>query len=104
MAVRTVSELAAMVERDPKLAEEIKADPAGALANHAYTTDPKFYRIAIIGLISIIVLVIIAALVIAMEDTPQGQTAKSLPDWISALATTALGGLVGLFAPSPTDK
>jgi hypothetical protein len=91
-----------MLEKDPQLAQEVKDDPAGALAKYAYTSDPKFYRMAIAGLIGIIVLVIVGA--IAIELLSDSDSDKALPDWIAALATTALGGLVGLFAPSPSEK
>jgi hypothetical protein len=93
-------ELAQQVQDNPELKRELSADPAAALtkqaAEKAYTSDPQFYRIAVIGLISIIVLVVISAIVV------QVWKGEPLSDWISALATTALGGLVGLFAPSPT--
>ena len=98
MAARSVSQLADQVKTDPQLRERIKADPEAVLREVAYTTDPKFWRIAIGGLIGIIVLVIVAAVVVQVADD------AALPDWIAALATTALGGLVGLFAPSPTDS
>lgn len=98
MAARTVAQLAEQVKTDEDLLARIKADPETALAAAAYTSDPKFYRIAIGGLIGIITLVIIAAVLVQVADDSE------LPDWIAALATTALGGLVGLFAPSPTAE
>jgi uncharacterized membrane protein YhaH (DUF805 family) len=94
-------DLAQQVETDHNLKEELKTDPQAALAKQAaaaYTSDPVFYRIAIFGLIGIIALVIISALIVQLWKD------KALSDWESALATTALGGLVGLLAPSPTEN
>lgn len=104
MAVRTVAELARQVQDDEVLKERIRADPVAALADAAYVSDPKFYRIAIGGLIGIIVLVLLGTFLAEVWAVPAGQQDKSLPDWVSAVATTALGGLVGLFAPSPVEK
>jgi uncharacterized membrane protein len=97
---QSLSELAEQVQTDPELKQELVADPEGVLAKQAlapaaYTSDVKFYRIAMIGLISIIVLIIVVAAVTQIWKE------KAISDWQSALATTALGGLVGLFAPPP---
>ena len=100
MATKSVVDLAQEVATNPTLKSELKDDPEAALAKQAaaaYTSDPKFYRIAMIGLISIIVLVVVSAIVV------QVWKGENLSDWISALATTALGGLVGLFAPPPSS-
>jgi len=98
MAARTVAELAEQVKTDDALLQRMKTDPEAALrAEAVYTSDQTFYRIAILGLIGIIFLVIVAAVVIQVADD------AALPDWIAALATVALGGLVGLFAPSPSS-
>jgi uncharacterized membrane protein YhaH (DUF805 family) len=101
MATKSIMDLAKQAETDEALRNELKNDPEAALAKQAaaaYTSDPAFYRIAIIGLIGIIALVIVSAVVVQIwKDT-------GLSDWESALATTALGGLVGLFAPSPAGK
>lgn len=96
-----LQDLAVRVQTDDAFKAEIKADPEAVLAKEAaaaYRTDPKFYRIAIVGLVLIIVLVIVSAIVVQIWK------GENLSDWISALATTALGGLVGLFAPSPKGE
>ena len=101
MASKTVSELAEEAQQDPDLKAKLEADPVGTLEEHseapAFQNDAIFYRMAILGLIGIIVLVILAAVALQLA------TDETLPSWQSALATTALGGLVGLFAPSPTN-
>jgi hypothetical protein len=100
MAEMTVSELALEAATNPALQQELKTDPAATLAKNAaaFQSDRKFYRIAIIGLISIIVLVIVSAIVVQIWK------GEGLASWLSAVATTALGGLVGLFAPSPAES
>jgi uncharacterized membrane protein YkgB len=101
MAAKSVVDLAQEIQSNPALKTEMQADPEAALAKQAaaaYTSDPKFYRIAMIGLIGIIILVVASAIVVQVW---KGET---LSDWVSALATTALGGLVGLFAPPPSGN
>ena len=100
MATKSLMDLAQQVQTDESLKTELRTDPEAALAKQAaaYTSDPKFYRIAISGLIGIIVIVIVASVVVQIWED------DALSEWVAALATTALGGLVGLFAPSPTAK
>lgn len=104
MAAMSVAQLAEQVKNDPALAEKIKADPAGALSDAAYVSDPKFYRMAIGGLIVVILIVVIGGFITELWEVGKGQPKKSLPDGILALGTTALGVLGGLFITSPTDK
>lgn len=100
MAARTIQELSRDLQSDPQLEQEIKTNPKATLEREAraFTGDQKFYRIAIVGLITIILVVVVSAIVVQIWK------GENLSDWISALATTALGGLVGLFAPSPSEK
>jgi uncharacterized membrane protein YhaH (DUF805 family) len=100
MALKTLNDIAQQVQTDDAFKQELKDDPEAALAKQAaaYTSDPKFYRIAVGGLIGIIVLVILCAVVVQIWKD------KNISDWESALATTALGGLVGLFAQPPSSK
>jgi hypothetical protein len=55
--------------------------------------------IAVTGLIGLILVVVVFAFVLEV-----GWAEKSLPDWITALATTALGAVVGVFAPAPVSR
>ena len=100
MAIRTIEDLAEQVKTDDTLKQELKTDPEAALEKRAaaYISDPKFYRIAVGGLIGIIVLVVVCAVALDLWKD------RDLSDWMSALATTALGGLVGLFAEPPSGK
>ena len=79
--------------------EALQSSTAQATVNAAFSSDVKFFRIAIGGLIALVVLVV--AFGFALEV---GWTDKALPDWIPAIATTALGAIVGVFAPSPTSR
>jgi hypothetical protein len=100
VASKALLDLAAQAQDDEVLKNELKSDPAGALVKQAaaFESDKTFYRIAIGGLIGLIALVIICAVVLQIWK------GDDLSDWISALATTALGAVVGLFAPSPTSS
>jgi hypothetical protein len=104
---KALEALAEKVGSDPAFAQEMASDPAAALQSNtaqttvsgAFTTDVKFYRMAVGGLIGLILLVIVFAFVLEV-----GWNSKTLPDWIAALATTALGAVVGVFAPSPAGS
>jgi hypothetical protein len=104
MAAMSVSQLAEEVKKDPELAAKIKADPVGALSEKAYVSDPKFYRMAIGGLIAIILLVVIGGFITELWTVGPKEPKKALPDGLLALGTTALGVLGGLFISSPTDR
>ncbi len=95
MTEKALIDLAQEVKTNDALAREMKADPQAALVKQAaaYADDRTFYRIAIVGLVGVIVLTLISAVVVQVW---KGETVS---DWESALATTALGGLVGLLAP-----
>jgi hypothetical protein len=104
---KALEALAERVESDPGFRDRMASDPAATLQSStaqatvrgAFSTDVKFYRIAVIGLIGLILLVVAFAFVLEV-----GWGNKALPDWITALATTALGAVVGVFAPSPVSR
>lgn len=50
-----------------------------------------------------VLITLLGAIVLEVWAVEKRQPKHSLPDWAAALGTTALGGLVGLFAPSPAD-
>lgn len=58
--------------------------------------DPFLYRLLVGGLVAAILLVIGGAIALAWAG-------KVLPDGIIALGGAAVGGLVGLLVPSPTN-
>jgi uncharacterized integral membrane protein len=101
----TLDKLADKVEASDTLREEIKTDPVATIRAQAvvFERDRAFYRIAIIGLIVIILLVVGGGIVAELWTVGTGQPKKSLPDGLLALGASALGGLVGLFARPAQD-
>ena|SRR5258707_14920449 len=95
------------------LAGRVKADPAlqgtgsgDALADEitnladksvAYRGDVWFYRVVVGALGFAIVLSLVLAFVLILYD-------KSGLDFFTAIGSASVGGLVGLFAPSPVSK
>ena len=97
--VQSVAELAVRVAKDQTLANEIKANPAEALANLAapLQSDAWIYRIVVISLGAAVLLAILGAFVLAALG-------KTIPDILTALGSAAVGALAGLLAPSPSNK
>jgi hypothetical protein len=95
--VRTVSELATRVAADPRLAEQIRADPATALAQMAapLQNDVWIYRIVVGALGLAVLLAVLGAIILATAG-------KTIPDVLTALGSAAVGALAGLLAPAPT--
>jgi hypothetical protein len=91
-------ELLAAVKADPTLQADIKADPVGGLekltAQPAFLTDPLIYRI------------VVSSLALTMFSAAGGAIylGDKAPQSLVALGSTALGGLVGLLAPSPRQN
>jgi len=106
VAAMSVAQLAAKVQNDPALAAKLKEDPEGTLSAQAaaYVSDKQVYRMAIGGLIAVILLVVIGGFITELWAVGANQPKKALPDGLLALGTTALGVLGGLFISSPTDK
>jgi hypothetical protein len=96
MKVTRVNDLAVMVAQDPKLAQQIKDDPAGTLAELAnpLQTDAIIYRIIVVGLVLAILTALIGGMVLASRRT-------DIPQLVTALGSGALGAVAGLLAPSP---
>ena len=97
-----------MIETSPALLERFKkedlipvlkelAPAAEALSDPAYYGDKALYRIAVtvLGLLTLFSAVGSFVLVLGGKDTPEV---------LVALGSAAVGGLVGLFAPSPITK
>ena len=106
MAAMSVAQLADKVEKDPDLAAKLKDDPHGTLREQAaaYVSDKQVSRMAIGGLIAVILLVVIGGFVTELWAVGANQPKKVLPDGLLALVTTALGVLGGLFISAPVDK
>jgi hypothetical protein len=92
-----VDELAVKVAKDPSLAQEIKDDPVGKLAElagHPLQTDPFIYRIVVAGLVIGVLMALAGAMVLSSLGDP-------VPQLVTALGSGCLGAVAGLLAPSP---
>ena len=90
----SIRELAEALPNQPDLVDKLKHDPAETLKQiakpPAYQHDRVFYRLAVAGLL----VVVLGALVIA------GLAGKDDPNQlVTALGTGALGAVAGLLAP-----
>jgi hypothetical protein len=94
--IQSVRELARRVEQDPQLADEIKQDPAGAIARVAAPIpDTGVYRIVVSALGLAVLIAMIGAIILAL----QGKTNLEI---LTAIGSAAVGALAGLLAPSPS--
>lgn len=90
-------DLAQAVAKDPELQQQISTNPVSVLtsvADNPLKTDVWIYRIIVLALSSVILAMVIDTLV------QQQKPAES----VVALASTALGALAGLLAPSPIKQ
>jgi hypothetical protein len=98
--VRTAQDLVERIEKDPWLADEIKKNPARAIAAVAQPpleTDVWIYRIVVLSLGLAVLISLGGGIAIVMVG-------KTVPDILVALGSAAVGALAGLLAPSPTKK
>jgi len=63
----------------------------------AYENDPTFYRIVVIGALLILLIALVGLIHLLNISNTNTET-------LSVIVTTLIGGLIGLFAPSPTGK
>lgn len=95
--IQSVRELLDEVKRDPALEQEIKNDPAGALARLAAPIpDTKVYRIVVTALGLAVLIALIGSIILVYKD-------KTNLEVLTALGSAAVGALAGLLAPSPTN-
>ena len=64
-----------------------------------YWLLPRSYLVIILPLLLLILVVAVAAIWLAVRSGP----VRALPDAILGLAATALGGVIGLLVPSPSQ-
>jgi len=96
-----------MFESDNALLERLKTDPLPVIQETAkkveegnvpaYVGDRWLYRIAVIVLGSLALIAAIGSVVLVSNG-------KTTPEVLVALGSAAVGALVGLFAPSPSNK
>jgi len=94
---QSVRDLAARVAQDPKLAEEIKEDPAGTLARAAAPIpDTTVYKIIVSALGLAVLVALVGSIILVLRD-------KTNLEVLTALGSAAVGALAGLLAPSPAN-
>jgi len=94
MTYRSTPDLLAAVKSSAQLQSDLKADPIGALEKMTMTgvlPDTWIYRLVIVAL-ALTIFATAGGAIYLGDKTPQS---------LVALGSTALGGLVGLLAPSP---
>lgn len=101
MKVDSVRELVTMIAKDKSLEEEIRKDPAKAIAKITESplkTDKWIYRIVVSTLGLAILLAVSGGIYLAAKpDT-------AIPDILVAIGSAAVGALAGLLAPTPGSK
>ena len=105
--VRSATQMVNMFQGDKSLVKRLKTDPmpvleetakkAEAKTEPAYRGDKWLYRIAVIVLGSLALIAAVGSLLLVFGG-------KTTPEVLVALGSAAVGALVGLFAPSPTEK
>jgi uncharacterized membrane protein YbhN (UPF0104 family) len=101
MKVDSVRELVNMIKKDKILEEEIRKDPAKAIAKITESplkTDKWIYRIVVLALGLTVLLAVSGGIYLAAKQvTPT-------PEILVAIGSAAVGALAGLLAPSPGSK
>lgn len=104
--MRSADTVLKIAEANPARMQALKSDPQAELpklvdeakaATPEWRQDKWLYRIAVIVLGTLALVAAVGALGLALQD-------KSTSEALVALGSAAVGGLVGLFAPSPLDK
>ena len=98
MKVDSVRELVTMIAKDKSLEEEIRKDPAKAIAKITESplkTDKWIYRIVVSALGLTVLLAVSGGICLAAKSD------TAIPDILVALGSAAVGALAGLLAPTP---
>jgi len=101
MKVDSVRELVTMIEKDKSLEEEIRKDPAKAIAKIAESplkTDKWIYRIVVLALGLTVLLAVSGGIYLAVKQV------TTTPEILIAIGSAAVGALAGLLAPAPGSK
>lgn len=102
MSKLSADRMVEILEKNPSRANSFKEHPLEelkklrdeALEDPAYHSDKWFYRFAIIVLGSLALITAISAIILK----------GAVPEVLVSLGSTAVGALVGLFAPSPASN
>ena len=101
MKVDSVRELVNMIKKDKILEEEIRKDPAKAIAKITESplkTDKWIYRIVVLALGLTVLLAVSGGIYLAAKQV------TATPEILVAIGSAAVGALAGLLAPSPGSK
>jgi hypothetical protein len=101
MKVDSVRELVTMIEKDKSLEEEIRKDPAKAIAKIAGSplkTDKWIYRIVVLALGLTVLLAVSGGIYLAVNKV------TATPEILIAIGSAAVGALAGLLSPAPGSK
>ena len=124
---KSATTLCDQIEKDKELMEKFKTEPLPMLMQIArfererFHNDKLIYRAIVLILCSILILIVLYVLAIhgyyeyvniknlpneGLDATKQISKVQPnpLPDYIIAVASTVLGALAGLLAPSPQDR
>jgi len=101
MKVDSVRELVTMIVKDKSLEEEIRKDPAKAIAKITESpleTDKWIYRIVVSALGLTVLFAVSGGIYLAAKQV------TATPQILTALGSAAVGALAGLLAPTPGSK
>jgi hypothetical protein len=101
--IRTTRDLVKRLEKDKWLQDEIRKDPAKAIAQIAgppLETDVWIYRLVVLSLGLTVIMVVVGAIFL----TGMSPKARGVPEVLISLGSAAIGALAGLLAPSPGKK
>jgi hypothetical protein len=87
-------DLAAAIDQDPNLKNQVAADPANQIRNLVEIPNTRVYQLLLCFLGAAVLIALIGILFLANGG-------KSIPESAVAIASTAVGALAGILAPSP---
>ncbi len=91
------------IEENPEDTLKALAEQATKyLPTPAFVSDSWVYRVVVISLGVVAILAAGGAIFLSIKL--QATETGDIPDVITALGSTAIGGLVGLISPSPTSR
>lgn len=103
--IRNTMDLVERIEKDPWLQEQIKQNPARAIAQVSgppLETDVWIYRLVVVALGLTVLIAVVGAIILASMG--EGDKGRDIPEILVAIGSAAVGALAGLLAPSPSRK
>jgi hypothetical protein len=90
----SVNDLAAAIDQDPALKSRVAADPATQIRNLVEVPNTRVYQLLLCFLGAAVLIALVGILFLANGG-------KTIPESAVAIASTAVGALAGILAPSP---